>query len=139
MDVKKYPGLGDYYIFLPDIEGPYYPTGVDYLSPCVKTDILPIREVAMMSIMEEITNKSGWEDKVFDQSIVRKWRKEALNQDYQQLYNKITQWRQDVGALHGLRKPKHIMSEKAFDYVSVFRFQFLLFISYLEVVSPYEK
>lgn len=31
-----------------------------------------------MLIMEQLTDKQGWERKVFDQAIVDKWRKEAL-------------------------------------------------------------
>jgi hypothetical protein len=38
-----------------------------------------VREVAMMDIMERLTNKPNWHKKVFDKEILSKWRKEALD------------------------------------------------------------
>jgi hypothetical protein len=40
--------------------------------------MLPIREIAMMSIMDKLTDKEKWHEKVFDDTIVSKWREEAL-------------------------------------------------------------
>jgi len=37
-----------------------------------------IRERVMLFFMDQITDKPGWEDKVFDEAIVAKWNKEAL-------------------------------------------------------------
>ena len=33
----------------------------------------------MMSIMDRLTDKPGWHKKVFDETIVSKWREEALS------------------------------------------------------------
>jgi len=40
--------------------------------------LLPVRELAMMHIMDQLTDKKDWEKKVFDDTIVSKWREEAL-------------------------------------------------------------
>jgi hypothetical protein len=42
------------------------------------SDILPVREVAMMTIMDKLTDKPDWHKKVFDDEIIAKWCKEAL-------------------------------------------------------------
>ncbi|KAL0574584.1 hypothetical protein V5O48_007369 [Marasmius crinis-equi] len=44
-------------------------------------DNITIREKNMLSMMNEITDKPGWEAKVFDQEIVGKWKTEALSQE----------------------------------------------------------
>lgn len=38
---------------------------------------LPVRELAMMNIMDRLTDKTDWNIKVFDEEIVAKWRAEA--------------------------------------------------------------
>ncbi|KAK6431278.1 hypothetical protein LTR95_012557, partial [Oleoguttula sp. CCFEE 5521] len=43
-----------------------------------RQDRLVIREVAMLAIMDAITDKVSWADKIFDDSIVAKWRDEAM-------------------------------------------------------------
>lgn len=40
--------------------------------------MLPVREVAMMGIMDRLTDKKDWHKKVFDDAIVEKWREEAM-------------------------------------------------------------
>lgn len=40
--------------------------------------MLPVREVAMMSIMDTLTDKEDWQEKVFIKSITEKWREEAM-------------------------------------------------------------
>jgi hypothetical protein len=42
------------------------------------SELLPIRELAMMSIMDRLTDKEDWHKKVFDDEVVSKWREEAL-------------------------------------------------------------
>jgi hypothetical protein len=79
----------------------------------VESDILQVREVAMLIVMDVLTDKANWHEKVFDDSIVAKWRREALSQDEKPIYDLIV----------GEKKVKmpqrtRIMSERAFDYVS---------------------
>jgi hypothetical protein len=38
---------------------------------------LPVRELAMMHIMDRLTDKKDWNKKVFDEEIVARWRAEA--------------------------------------------------------------
>lgn len=63
-----------------------------------------------------MTDKPDWHEKVFDDAIVAKWRKEAMEQPEDELYARIL----DVPPrdLHktGLPKPRaRILSDKAFD------------------------
>lgn len=41
--------------------------------------LLTKREIAMLRVMNEITEKVNWESKVFDEEIVKKWKSEILN------------------------------------------------------------
>ncbi|OQO14420.1 hypothetical protein B0A48_01297 [Cryoendolithus antarcticus] len=43
-----------------------------------RQDRLTVREVTMLALMDAITDKDSWTDKVFDDSIVEKWRVEAM-------------------------------------------------------------
>jgi hypothetical protein len=54
---------------------------------------ITVRELSMLKFMDSITDKPGWRKKVFDKTIVKKWRVEASHT--------LAQW-----------------SEKAFDEVS---------------------
>jgi hypothetical protein len=56
----------------------YYPIGAHGNIWGADSDIITVRELAMMDIMEKLTNKEDWHKKVFDEDIVSKWRKEAL-------------------------------------------------------------
>ena len=40
--------------------------------------ILTVRELNMMAIIDKITDKLDWDSKVFDDTIVQTWRREAL-------------------------------------------------------------
>lgn len=76
------------------------------------SDMLPVREVAMMILMDRLSDKPNWDEKVFNEDIVAKWRQEALTQDETGLYQAI---------LSGKRIPMpertRIVTEQAFDYV----------------------
>jgi hypothetical protein len=74
--MPDYPGLG-----LPirhenwDIDG--FPHGAEY-SDATDSELLYVRELAMMDVMEKLTDKPDWNKKVFDKAIVAKWGTEAL-------------------------------------------------------------
>ena len=80
----KYPGINL------DLK---YGTGMwsnnEYTSHPQGQKPLPIREVFMMAMMDKITDKPGWHKKVFDEAIVTKWRKEALEQSEAELFQFI--------------------------------------------------
>ncbi|KKA25905.1 hypothetical protein T310_0108 [Rasamsonia emersonii CBS 393.64] len=43
--------------------------------------LITLREIAMLRIMDKITDKPQWDVKVFDEDIVKKWKEEALRND----------------------------------------------------------
>ncbi|KAL7930104.1 hypothetical protein V8C35DRAFT_324538 [Trichoderma chlorosporum] len=55
------------------------------------SEILTIREVAMMLIMDKLTEKPNWHEKVFDEAIAQKWRQEATTQSENSLYSRIVE------------------------------------------------
>ncbi|RYP69563.1 hypothetical protein DL771_006078 [Monosporascus sp. 5C6A] len=67
------------------------------------SDPLFVREVAMMFIMEQLTDKENWHKKIFDEEIVAKWRKEALE------YPDELLWIQATG--RGRKNPEQLASE----------------------------
>jgi hypothetical protein len=56
----------------------FYPIGSHHNCYGSESDIIPVRELAMMDVMEKLTDKLDWHKKVFDDDIISKWRKEAL-------------------------------------------------------------
>lgn len=95
---------------------PIYPIGLSETRGC-NSRILAIREVAMMMLMDKLTDKPNWHEKVFDEAIVQKWREEARTQSENGLFVRIIEgkWLTDR-----IPKPEsRIISEKAFDYVRI--------------------
>ncbi|KAL2170590.1 hypothetical protein VTG60DRAFT_4603 [Thermothelomyces hinnuleus] len=74
------------------------------------SDLIQVREVAMMLLMDRLTDEPNWREKAFDDAIVAKWRDEALTQDETALY-------QEIVAGKPIPKPQRtrIMTEDAFD------------------------
>lgn len=50
-----------------EYEWKHYPIGAHASSPGAISDIIFVRELAMMNIMEQLTNKEDWNKKVFDE------------------------------------------------------------------------
>ncbi|KAI1089855.1 hypothetical protein F5B19DRAFT_484951 [Rostrohypoxylon terebratum] len=73
-----YPGLGLPLRHNPQMDRGHYPIGAHGSCIGSQSDLLPVRELAMLNIMESLTDKKDWHKKVFDDTIVSKWRKEAL-------------------------------------------------------------
>jgi hypothetical protein len=76
--MPDYPGLGLPLRHNPQEDYGHYPIGAHGSCWGADSDMLPIRELAMMSIMDCLTDKEDWQKKVFDDEIVSKWREEAL-------------------------------------------------------------
>ncbi|KAF2106544.1 hypothetical protein BDV96DRAFT_507694 [Lophiotrema nucula] len=76
--MPEYPGLGLDLRYNPQRDYGHYPIGAHGSNYGADSAILPVRELAMMSIMDSLTDKEDWQRKVFDDGIVSKWRKEAL-------------------------------------------------------------
>jgi hypothetical protein len=78
--MMKYPGLGLHLRYNNDGHPTtgFYPIGAHGSCGGAVSDPLTVREVAMMNIIERLTDKDEWYKKVFDESIVSKWHEEAL-------------------------------------------------------------
>jgi hypothetical protein len=127
--MPQYPGLG---LPLRHIEDPatdFYPIGAHGDCRGSTSDLLPVREVAMMNIMERITDKEDWDKKVYDEQIVSKWRAEALAILDSELWRLAAggKWQlhdedgsvtvQDHWSLQGVDPLEGIMTETVFDCV----------------------
>ncbi|KXX73990.1 hypothetical protein MMYC01_209021 [Madurella mycetomatis] len=75
------------------------------------SEMLQVREVAMMILMDKLTDKPNWHEKVFCDDIVAKWCQEALSQDEDGLYHQVVS---DEGIPMPARA--RIISGKAFEY-----------------------
>ncbi|KAF4470972.1 hypothetical protein FALBO_2113 [Fusarium albosuccineum] len=91
---------------------PDYPIGFPEYS-LGSSAVLPLRETAMMMLMDKLTDKPNWNQKVFDEVIVQKWRDEALQQDEHGLYTRIMQTK-DCDKIP--MPTSRIISERAFDF-----------------------
>lgn len=94
--------------------GPIYPIGAHGNCAGAESNLLPVREVFMMVLMDRLSDKVDWHKKVFDEEIVSKWRKEALEQPEDKLFSQVVEGRSGI-KVSMPRAP--IMSEAAFDYV----------------------
>lgn len=130
----NYPGLDlPIRYFTREFEDVTYPMGAHGNCLGAKSDLLPVRELAMLSVMEQLTDKPDWEKKVFDDAITAKWRDEALaipDKDFCKLAESYK--RQHWGADGNVElfndwqshthKLKDILNANAFDCVSCLAF-----------------
>ncbi|KAL1612138.1 hypothetical protein SLS60_000361 [Paraconiothyrium brasiliense] len=72
-----YPGLGLPLRVELEHHQDFYPIGAHSGCSDAFTDLLTVRELAMMHIMDRLTDKPDWSKKVWDEEIVDKWRTEA--------------------------------------------------------------
>lgn len=93
-----------------------YPMGVHYNCFGAKSPMLLVREVAMMLVMDRLTDKPDWHIKVFHDEIAEKWKTEALAWPNEDLWKRIanveinSRWCPDM--------PKSILNRECVDYVS---------------------
>jgi hypothetical protein len=73
-----YPGLGLPLWQKENHEDPCFPLGAHTYGAGSTSKPLPVRELAMMSVLDTLTDKPNWHKKVFVEEIVAKWRKEAM-------------------------------------------------------------
>ena len=76
---NEYPGLGLPLRTWEWRNYGFYPIGSHSNCYGSDSDIITVRELAMMDIMEKLTDKVDWHKKVFDDAVIAKWRKEALS------------------------------------------------------------
>lgn len=122
----KYPGLGlDLRHYASGFWGgpPCYPIGVCEHLQGATSDLLQLREVFMLAVMDRLSDKPDWDRKVFDGAIVAKWRAEALQMPEEGLYRLATEHVEP--RLYGeskmpLPERARYLSGEAFDYVCVY-------------------
>ena len=54
-----------------------------------QSELLQVREVAMMMLMDRLTDKPNWHETVFDDAIVAEWRAEVLTQPEDAIFHEI--------------------------------------------------
>jgi hypothetical protein len=127
--MQQYPGLG-----LPlrhNLQGEgHYPIGAHGSCYGSQSDLVLIRELAMMSVMESLTDKEDWHTKVFDDKIVSKWREEALAIPDEQFFKLATSgksqfWEESGNVrlqdedLYGVKVLQGIIDTNTFDCVCI--------------------
>ncbi|CAI4213483.1 unnamed protein product [Parascedosporium putredinis] len=70
-----------------------------------------------MVVMDRLTDKPDWQRKIFDDSIVEKWKREAINLPLQPFWEELAEqapdnWRADFAA----PRPERMFTEEMFDY-----------------------
>lgn len=80
------------------------------------SEMIQVREVMMMMLMDDLTDKPNWYEKVFDDTIVAKWRSEATTQSEEDIYQEIVDGKRYRTT--ELPTRARFMNEEAFDYVS---------------------
>ncbi|CAO2652066.1 Nn.00g003490.m01.CDS01 [Neocucurbitaria sp. VM-36] len=123
-----YPGLGLPLRHNKQDDYGFYPIGAHGSCYGSDSDMIPVRELAMMDIMEKLTDKENWHKKVFDNEIVVRWRKEALALPDEEFWKLATdgkrqywdhdndgQLRIDPDDHEWIKTPEGIMSETTFD------------------------
>lgn len=128
--MPDYPGLGIDLRYNPQDgfnDSRFHPVGAHGSCYGATSDLLPIRELAMMSIVDRLTDKEDWHRKVFDDEIVSKWREEAMaipDEHFNHLATRDKSQRWDAnGSLilsddSGVEPLMGIMTTAAFDFVS---------------------
>ncbi|KAK2809590.1 hypothetical protein FQN50_003644 [Emmonsiellopsis sp. PD_5] len=56
-----------------------HPTNIAYTTAALR--LTPVREFVMLRVMNSITDKPGWENKVFDTNITAKWKEEIMGNE----------------------------------------------------------
>ena len=115
--MPDYPGLGLDLRHLLDryAEVPTYRMGIHENCEGAQSDMILVREVAMMIIMDRLTDKPDWNRKVFDEDIVAKWTSEALALPVEQLWNSIAS--EDVMSWRNRKAPNILLDKECVDYV----------------------
>ncbi|KAB8294724.1 hypothetical protein EYC80_006686 [Monilinia laxa] len=126
--MPDYPGLGLPLRHLPQHGDKQYPVGAHGGCWGAESNMLPVREPAMMNIMDKLMDKEEWHRKIFDEAIVSKWREEALaipDENFCKLAirDKLQFWNyrdqvtlRDDGIPDNLELLAGVVSEGSFDY-----------------------
>lgn len=116
----KYPGWGldlrhlDQHLDYGKRRNISYPMGIHHESSGSGGLIITVREVAMMLVMDRLTDKPDWHVKVFDEEIAEKWRQEAMAWPEDDLWNRIHHFNPGYG--DNPPQPKSILDKACVDY-----------------------
>ncbi|KAK3386423.1 hypothetical protein B0H63DRAFT_467769 [Podospora didyma] len=91
-----------------------YPMGIHPNCRGGNSEMLLVREVAMMLVMDRLTDKPAWHEKVFDDEIADKWRSEALAWPNADLWERIANLPHHT--IDETKPPKHILSKECVDF-----------------------
>lgn len=115
----QYPGLGLPLRYNPNHDYGYYPNSTSRHGS--KSELILVRELAMIDVMDKLTDKPDWHKKVFDDAIVEKWEKEALAIPDDTLYHLATtgkaRWGEGQDGIDS--KAEGILGPAAFKYVGI--------------------
>ncbi|KAK4031840.1 hypothetical protein C8A01DRAFT_41717 [Parachaetomium inaequale] len=91
--------------------------GIHYNCAGAQSEMLLVREVAMMLVMDRLTDKPDWHIKVFDDEIAERWKTEALAWPNDDLWKRIANldWNRDPKWQP--KTPKNILDRECVDYV----------------------
>lgn len=93
--------------------GEIYPIGIHQYCYGSTSEMLLIREVAMMIVMNQLTDKPDWHVKVFDDTIAEKWIEEGLALPVEPLYDDIV----EPSQYSSPKKLTTILDRKCLEYV----------------------
>src|SRR5689334_13429476 len=116
----QYPGVDLPLRHFPGFdEDECYPMGAHENCRNEPSELLLIREVAMLILMDRLSDKAHWHEKVFNEEIVAKWRQEARTQDERPFLDAVIEGKeiQDWSDRLHMPREQRIISESAFDYV----------------------
>jgi hypothetical protein len=109
-----YPGLGLDLRHHEQEGDEIYPLGIHYNCWGSASEMLLVREVAMMIVMNQLTEKPDWHIKVFNDTISEKWIDEALAIPVESLYDDIVDTKR-----YEQEKLKTILDRKCLEYVRI--------------------
>lgn len=116
-EAKCYPGWKLDLRHIPDNNAIEYPMGIH--PDCMKkSSPITVREVAMMLVMDRLSDKPDWHVKVFDDAIADKWRKEALAWPEEDLWNRIDHIQRDPSGDHTWypKRAKNVLDHASVEY-----------------------
>ncbi|KAF7549930.1 hypothetical protein G7Z17_g6066 [Cylindrodendrum hubeiense] len=122
--MPAYPGLGLDLRYHDQVEGrrDLYPMGIHQNCYGSDSEMLLVREVAMMTIIDRLSDKPDFHVKVFDDAIAKKWTEEALALPVKQVYDEIVKGSEYNGNDLGYHRRKatnrldFILDEGCLDY-----------------------
>ncbi|KAK4125367.1 hypothetical protein N657DRAFT_680089 [Parathielavia appendiculata] len=97
-----------------------YPKGIHYNCVGAQSHMLLVREVAMMLVMDRLSDKPNWNVKIFDDEIAEKWKAEALAWPDEDLWKRIANIDHDMESRWKPKMSRHILNKESVDYVNEF-------------------